>query len=179
MKKSGFLTFCCAFVPGAGQMYQGYMKRGLSLITFFCLSIVFSAIFSYAAVLCPIIWMYSFFDTFNIRNGALMEPDHYLLSEGKVQKIREVLYKRPMVSGGLLLLLGAWVLFDAFVAPVLYEMAVMAGVRDLYYYTFYRNLPTLVIGVLVIYAGFRLAFGKHTKSNHHTSDPFEGGIYHE
>ena len=32
MLKNGFLTFCCAFVPGAGQMYQGYMKRGLSLI---------------------------------------------------------------------------------------------------------------------------------------------------
>ena len=32
MLKNGFLTFCCAFIPGAGQMYQGYMKRGLSLI---------------------------------------------------------------------------------------------------------------------------------------------------
>ena len=28
MLKNGFLTFCCAFVPGAGQMYQGYMKIG-------------------------------------------------------------------------------------------------------------------------------------------------------
>lgn len=25
--KNGFLTFCFAFVPGAGQMYQGYMKQ--------------------------------------------------------------------------------------------------------------------------------------------------------
>ena len=33
MKKNGILTFLFAFVPGAGQMYQGYMKRGLSLIT--------------------------------------------------------------------------------------------------------------------------------------------------
>ena len=35
MLKNGFLTFCCAFIPGAGQMYQGYMKRGLSLILIF------------------------------------------------------------------------------------------------------------------------------------------------
>ena len=40
MKKNGILTFLFAFVPGAGQMYQGYMKRGLSLITMFCLCIM-------------------------------------------------------------------------------------------------------------------------------------------
>ena len=30
MMKNGILTFIFAFCPGAGQMYQGYMKRGLS-----------------------------------------------------------------------------------------------------------------------------------------------------
>ena len=35
-RKSGFLTFCLAFCPGAGQMYQGYMKRGLSLMLMCC-----------------------------------------------------------------------------------------------------------------------------------------------
>ena len=32
MKKNGILTLLFAFIPGAGQMYQGYMKRGLSLM---------------------------------------------------------------------------------------------------------------------------------------------------
>ena len=32
MKKNGILTLLFAFIPGAGQMYQGYMKRGLSLV---------------------------------------------------------------------------------------------------------------------------------------------------
>ena len=31
MRKNGFFTFCCACIPGCGQMYQGYMKRGVSL----------------------------------------------------------------------------------------------------------------------------------------------------
>ena len=35
MKKNAILTFLCACVPGAGQMYYGYMQRGLSLITMF------------------------------------------------------------------------------------------------------------------------------------------------
>ena len=39
-RKSGFLTFCLAFCPGAGQMYQGYMKRGTSLVVLFMLIIM-------------------------------------------------------------------------------------------------------------------------------------------
>ena len=33
MKKNGFLTFIFACIPGAGQMYYGYMQRGLSIET--------------------------------------------------------------------------------------------------------------------------------------------------
>ena len=28
MKKNGILTLLFALIPGAGEMYQGYMKRG-------------------------------------------------------------------------------------------------------------------------------------------------------
>ena len=38
MKKNGILTLLFACIPGAGQMYQGYMKRGLSL----CICTAFS-----------------------------------------------------------------------------------------------------------------------------------------
>ena len=36
MLKNGLLTLLFAFIPGAGQMYQGYMKRGLSLMLMCC-----------------------------------------------------------------------------------------------------------------------------------------------
>ena len=63
MKKNGILTLLFALIPGAGEMYQGYMKRGLSLITMFCLSVALGAwmgieIFYIGA---PILYMYSFF----------------------------------------------------------------------------------------------------------------------
>lgn len=68
MKKNGILTFLFAFVPGAGQMYQGYMKRGLSLITLFFLCIMAGMLLLEQLVLTAlIVWMYSFFDTFNLR----------------------------------------------------------------------------------------------------------------
>ena len=46
MKKNGILTLLFAFIPGAGQMYQGYMKRGLSLM-------LMAAAISMAAMLIP------------------------------------------------------------------------------------------------------------------------------
>ena len=83
MMKNGILTFIFAFCPGAGQMYQGYMKRGLSLITMFCLFIVIGvSTLEVLTVGCVIVWMYSFFDTFNLRAqiGAGTAPeDHYLV----------------------------------------------------------------------------------------------------
>lgn len=60
--ENGILTFLFAFCPGAGQMYQGYMKRGLSLITMFCLFIMAGALTGLDPLIvgCLIVWMYSF-----------------------------------------------------------------------------------------------------------------------
>ena len=70
MKKNAFLTFCFAFVPGCGQMYLGYMKRGVSL-AFWCallIAITASSRVLGLGFLIFVIWAYSFFDTFNLRN---------------------------------------------------------------------------------------------------------------
>ena len=60
MKKNIFLTFCFSFVPGAGQMYQGYMKRGLSILILFS---AFAAIFGTVSIPLfiiplPVIYIY-------------------------------------------------------------------------------------------------------------------------
>ena len=60
-RKSGFLTFCFACLPGAGEMYLGYMKRGLSvMIAFWGLIFVASLLnMGILGILAPIIWAYS------------------------------------------------------------------------------------------------------------------------
>ena len=40
MKKNSILTFLFACIPGAGQMYYGYMRRGLSVAIVFWLGCV-------------------------------------------------------------------------------------------------------------------------------------------
>ena len=56
-RKSGFLTFCFACLPGAGEMYLGYMKRGLSvMIAFWGLIFVASLLnMGILGILAPII----------------------------------------------------------------------------------------------------------------------------
>ena len=84
MKKNGILTLLFACIPGAGQMYQGYMKRGLSLITMFCLFIIVGSTTGLDALVvgCIVVYMYSFFDTLNLRAQLAAEKapeDDYLV----------------------------------------------------------------------------------------------------
>ena len=67
MLKNGLLTLLFAFIPGAGQMYQGYMKRGLSLMLMCCAICVLAVLFSPIAFFLLLVFMYSFFDTLNLR----------------------------------------------------------------------------------------------------------------
>ena len=38
-KKSGFLAFCFSLLPGAGEMYMGFMKHGVGIMALFWLLI--------------------------------------------------------------------------------------------------------------------------------------------
>ena len=34
-QKRGFLLFICSLIPGAGEMYLGFFKQGISIMTLF------------------------------------------------------------------------------------------------------------------------------------------------
>ena len=72
MRKSRILTFLFALWPGAGQMYLGYMKRGVSLMGIFCLLISITGFLnlSFLFFLLPVIWFYAFFDTLMFQSNA-------------------------------------------------------------------------------------------------------------
>ena len=70
-QKNRILAFLFALIPGAGQMYLGFMKRGLSLILYVvaiaCVTMALGM--EELIVLVPSVWMYAFFDTLNL-NGC-------------------------------------------------------------------------------------------------------------
>lgn len=79
-KKNKFFTFCCSMIPGAGEMYLGFYKQGISLMTsFFALCVIGGTLNLPSMIfLTPVIWFYSFFHVHNL-NG--LPDDEFYASE--------------------------------------------------------------------------------------------------
>ena len=101
MKKNGFLTFIFACIPGAGQMYYGYMQRGLSIAMMLILCVMAATVINPLLFLCLVIWMYSFFDTYDlIRHMAAGEPkEDSLLVLGNYEEIKKLLPQHNKLIG--------------------------------------------------------------------------------
>lgn len=62
-KKNRFLTFWVSCIPGAGEMYMGFMKMGLSMMLMFAFTILIAAWTNQGAIacFCVVEWFYCFF----------------------------------------------------------------------------------------------------------------------
>lgn len=113
MKKNWLFTFLFSFIPGAGQMYQNYMKRGLSLMCIAGVLLIFAIMLETVIFTVPflIIMAYSFFDTYNIRNSIGTDnkiEDDYILKEGfNLEKI-----KNNKLLGIGIILIGVYLIFN-------------------------------------------------------------------
>ena len=123
MKKNGILTLLFAFIPGAGQMYQGYMKRGLSLV-------LMAAAISMAAMLIPpiafallVVFMYSFFDTFNLRAqismGTAPEDDYLVHFDPQDKRLARMMMDSHKLVGWCLIATGALIAYEQIIMNTL------------------------------------------------------------
>lgn len=157
MKKNALLTFVFACIPGAGQMYYGYMKRGLSLITFFCLFIMAGTLVDALVVGSIIVWMYSFFDTYDlIRHLAAGDPkEDALLLPGNWEDIRGMLPQHNKLLGWGLIAFGIWALYDIVIGDWL--MTMLGNIFGYgYVYDFIHGIPNIVVGIVLVVAGIKL-----------------------
>lgn len=166
MKKNGFLTFCFSFIPGAGEMYVGYMKRGLSLIILLACVIalcmfVGSPIF---AIPIPVIFIYCFFDTWNLRNldqeSRNNLPDDYVWKDFNLETTfgKKLFEKRNLILGAILLIVGIYILSDTVFLNLSYMFNVLW--LQILMDTMTRYIPTIVVAVLAMYFGYKLIVGK-------------------
>lgn len=167
MRKSRVLTFLFAFIPGAGHMYLGSMKKGVSIMLAFSLIIAIFAFFNLGlfTIFLPVLWFYAFFDTFNIFG---MSPEQRALYEDKFcfgldvlleQGVFDIVKKRPRIVGGCLIFLGSWMIFDNLVRPFLWQIRDWAP----WFYEILNALPTLLVAAMIILLGLYLMFGGRHK----------------
>ena len=115
--RNGFLLFISSCLSGCGQMYQGYMKRGLSLLLAFCLILFASTYFFLGALalFLPVIWLYAFFDSYALRSqlaAGTAPEDAFLfgLSDMDSKRLGELLRKRHSLIGWALVVVGVYML---------------------------------------------------------------------
>ncbi len=168
MMKNGILTFLFAFCPGAGQMYQGYMKRGLSLITMFCVAFGAGTLLEVLYVAMPIVWMYSFFDTFNLRAQIIAdtapEDDYLIHFDPRDKRLARALLDSHKLVGWLLIAFGALIAYQNLIMNTLGDLVYRWGHSSPVFRALYLvmdSLPDVVVCVVLIVCGVWLVKGPH------------------
>ena len=172
-KKSRFWLFIWSLVPGAGHMYLGFMKMGISLMLGFMTLIAVAALTNLGVLaIFPIaLYIYSFFHANNL--GTLSDAefysiqDQYLLGmEGldSIEKIRvSISQKYRKVAAFILIAIGAVMLWNMGF-DMLVDIFEWNG-WDNYYlrqisYFMSDQLPRVVIAIAIIWIGISLIRGK-------------------
>lgn len=165
--KHGLLLFITSCLSGCGQMYQGYMKRGLSLLLLFFVILAVSGFLGLAALafFLPVVWLYAFFDSYNLRAqiAAGTQPaDDFLfgLSDLDSQRMAKLLRSRHSLIGWALILVGGWMLYRM----LLNRLGWLLGEWGYWLYDLLYDLPRLVITILVIALGIWFIRGRRPGS---------------
>lgn len=170
-KKNRFLLFWWSLIPGAGQMYLGFMKMGVSLLMMSALGIMIAGwlkigILSFIPI---VIWIYSFFHANNL--GGLSDEEFYQIEDvylfgldgDNTKNIKNSLAGKYRKAAALILiLLGISMLWQV-VCDSLYEI-LGSELYNRYFRVIARgignNVPRLIFGIVVIWFGLKLIQGK-------------------
>ena len=171
-KKNRFLLFICSLVPGAGEMYLGFMKMGVSLMLGFALLIMVAAVtyMGELAVFPVVMYIYSFFHANNL--GTLSDEEVYAIKDqylfgmeglDGIEKMRvSISAKYKKVTAIALIVIGVIMLWN-----LIYDSLVHIYGWNNFYVTqirfFTNRIPRVVIAIAVIWIGCRLIRGKRVE----------------
>ncbi len=170
-KKNRFWLFIFSLCPGAGHMYMGFMRMGLSFMLGFMLMIAVMSITGLdVLVVFPItLYIYSFFHANNI--GSLDNEhfaaldDEYLFGFGDMERIRFRLdRKNRNLAAVVLIVLGIYMLWNVGFGMLRDYMGWDNPVIRAIYYTMRDEVPRIVIAIAIIWFGVSLLRGKKEDS---------------
>lgn len=158
-QKHGLLFFISSCIPGCGQMHQGFMKRGLSLMLMLCFIMTLAAFLhlDYLVIFLVPLWLYSFFDSYNLRALTDLDTapeDSYLFGVNSMdsERLAALCRKRHSFIGWGLILLGVYILFDTYVGRLMSAICDWTG-NWWYYDLVMRDLPRTVVTIFIIALG--------------------------
>lgn len=162
-KKNGFWAFCFSFLPGAGEMYMGFMKMGLSLMGIFFLIPLLAVWLNMNTllVLDVLVWFYGFFHVHNLRAMDDEEfyavEDEYLfhladlnLLSGSVKRYQKIFGLGLVILGVSLLWRNIWDMMAYLLPDVLRSF-----VNSITY-----RVPQMVVALFIIWLGLIMIRGK-------------------
>ena len=155
-RKSGFLLFWFSLLPGAGEMYLGFMRHGLSLMGPFLL-------------ILPILFFYSFFHSHNLfklpDDQFYQIPDTFLFSLNEDNPFYGIFKRFHNGIAIILILLGISLLWNCF-------LDVLYWILPSFLYRFFSHLtnlvPRIAVGLLIIGMGLYVIRGKKQDLSKHT-----------
>lgn len=165
-KKNGFLTFIFSCLPGAGEMYMGFFKQGVSIMTLFFLLIFISTWMNMGALMyiAPVVWFYGFFHANNLHSLPDEEfygiEDKYLFDwdEGKAHAYLNGKHGRVILAVAFILI-GASALWNI-IMNSLWNMLINLGYNVEWIGELSRTVPQCIIAIALIVFGVYLFKGK-------------------
>lgn len=159
--KRGLFLFVSSCIPGCGQMYQGYMKRGLSIMLVFwgILGLALFVNISALVVLLIPVWLCSYFDSYNLRARGDADihavDDDFLFgfSDMDSEKFSTLCRKRHSLIGWGLVIIGVWMLYDRLVRRLLGQLVWQFEWLNWLYELMVYDVPRLVLTVGIIALG--------------------------
>lgn len=164
-KKNKFFTFIFSFLPGAAEMYMGFMKTGMSIMAVFFLCIMVPAILRISDIFilpAVLVWFCGFF---HARNLAACDEERF-------QNVPDEFVWEPFVNGkklslsdpalrkwgaGILLFCGVIMLWQN-IMSLIYSM--IPDIMWEHYYPLVDMISQLPVTVFIIIIGVKMMLGK-------------------
>jgi hypothetical protein len=174
-KRNKFWTVAFSMLPGAGHMFNGFMKLGVSLMTLFFAVTFLSVTLGIGTLmlLAPVIWFYAFFDCINKRflddEDFYAQEDYYLFELDKLSRFDlSFLMKHKIIIGLGLIFVGVYSLWENAMGYVLFNIGLSEEVVQSIM-AFTSLAPQLIISIAVIGAGILLIRGKKQQIKEETA----------
>ena len=120
-KKKGFWLFIFSLIPGAGEMYMGFRRQGISIMLLFwsLIALASGTAMEWIIMFVPILWFYSFFNVHNLKSLSEEEfhsvEDSYVLHLDRLVGDSEAfLDKYRILIAVVLIVFGATILWNNF-----------------------------------------------------------------